>query len=261
MQRTTLHTRSTRSVDYQDVPRPVAVLSEDCAPGQVDPFHTHPRAQLLYASAGVMTVMTAHEGFVVPPLRAVWVPPNVPHEVQYRGRVALRTLYVDPQCADGIDRCRVIEVSEFLRALILEASTLPVEYDLNGRDGLIMALLLQEVRRMSVVPLRAPLPTDERLARICRDIFKRPAENETLEDLARNAGMSRSTLARLFRRETGMSFAAWRQHVRLLEALSRLAMGHPVTTVAYDVGYHSPSAFTAMFHRTFGTSPSRYFSA
>ena len=35
---------------------------------------------------------------------------------------------------------------------------------------------------------------------------------------------------------------------------------HPVvfTTVAYDVGYNSPSAFTAMFRRAFGRAPTQY---
>lgn len=252
--------RSTRAADYQNVPRPVAILADEYASGYVDVRHSHRRAQLLYASTGVMSVIAEEEGFVVPPLRAVWLPGGTQHEVHYRGRVSLRTLYVEPQASVNLPtRCRVIEVSDFLRSLILEASNLPIEYDLGGRGGRIMALLLEEISAMPAAPLHAPMPTDERLARICRAIFKNPAQDDKLEDWARIAGMSRCTVARLFRRETGMSFAAWRQHVRLLEALSRLAIGHSVTTVAMDVGYHSPSAFTAMFHRTFGTTPSRYF--
>ena len=254
--------RSTNSADYQDVPRPVAVMVDEFRSGFVDGRHSHRRAQLLYACAGVMSVLTEDEAFVVPPLRALWLPSGMPHEVHYRGQVSLRTLYVEPQaCGNLPDQCRVIEVSDFLRAMIIEASNLPVEYDLGGRAGRIMALLLDEITAMPVVSLHAPMPADERLARICRAIFKNPAHDDTLEDWARIAGMSRCTLARLFRRETGMSFAAWRQHVRLLEALSRLATGHSVTNVALDVGYQSPSAFTAVFHRTFGTTPSRYFSA
>ena len=42
---------------------------------------------------------------------------------------------------------------------------------------------------------------------------------------------------------------------------SRLAAGQPVTRVALDLGYASPSAFGAMFRRAFGTTPSRYFSS
>jgi AraC-like DNA-binding protein len=90
-------------------------------------------------------------------------------------------------------------------------------------------------------------------------VFKEPSRETTLDEWARSAGMSRRTLTRLFRRETGMSVAAWCQHVRLLEALSRLSVGHSVTKVAFDIGYQSPSAFTAMFRRAFGTTPSHYF--
>ena len=66
--------------------------------------------------------------------------------------------------------------------------------------------------------------------------------------------------SRLFRREAHMSFATWRQHVRLMEAMARLATGEPVTSVALDVGYNSPSAFTAMFRKSFGAAPTRYIS-
>jgi AraC-like DNA-binding protein len=38
-----------------------------------------------------------------------------------------------------------------------------------------------------------------------------------------------------------------------------LAAGRPVTAVALEVGYDSPSAFIAMFKRTLGTTPHRYF--
>jgi AraC-like DNA-binding protein len=40
-----------------------------------------------------------------------------------------------------------------------------------------------------------------------------------------------------------------------------LAQGRPVTVVALDVGYDSPSAFIAMFKRTLGTTPRRYFAS
>ena len=55
-----------------------------------------------------------------------------------------------------------------------------------------------------------------------------------------------------------MGLATWRQQVRVMEAMSLLAAGRPINSVAYDVGYESPSAFTAMFHRTFGAPPSAY---
>lgn len=253
--------RSTRGIDYQDVARPIAGLADEYPPGFVDPRHSHKRAQLLYASVGVTQVTTDNASFVVPPQRAVWVPAGVAHEVHCRGHVSVRTLYVDPQVrTDLSSTCRVLEVSDLLRELILEAITLPIEYDVDGRDGRVMALILDEIARAPTIPLHVPMPQDARLMRICRTILADPAHGDTLDQWAKIAGMGRRTFTRVFRRETEMSFAAWRQHVRLMEALSRLATGHHVTTVAFDVGYNSPSAFTAMFRRAFGAAPTQYIS-
>jgi AraC-like DNA-binding protein len=58
-----------------------------------------------------------------------------------------------------------------------------------------------------------------------------------------------------------MTFGKWRQQLRLLQAMRLLAAGRPVTAVALEVGYDSPSAFIAMFRRTLGTTPYRYFGA
>lgn len=253
--------RSTRGADYQDVPRPVAALSDEYAPGHHDPRHSHVRAQLVYASVGVMLVTTDHASFVVPPQRAVWVPGGVEHEAYTRGHVSVRTLYVaEDACAGLPTTCCVIEVSDLLRELIIEATKLPVEYDVQGRDGKIVDLILAEITSMHTAPLHVPMPRNERLVRVCMAILRDPAQSDALDDWAHAAGMGRRTFTRLFRRETGVSFATWRQNVRLMEALSRLAMGQSVTAVAFDVGYSSSSAFTAMFRRTFGVAPTRYMS-
>jgi AraC-like DNA-binding protein/mannose-6-phosphate isomerase-like protein (cupin superfamily) len=251
--------RSTKGIDYQDVPRPVAGLADEYPPGFVDPRHSHKRAQLIYATTGVTSVTTDDATFVVPPQRAVWVPGGVVHEVHCRGHVSVRTLYVDPRARDDLSNtCRVLEVSDLLKELILEAVRIPIEYDVEGRDGRIITLVLDEIISAPSIPLHVPMPQEPRLLRICRAILDDPAHGDTLDDWARIASMGRRTFTRIFRRETQMSFAAWRQHVRLMEAMSRLATGEPVTTVAFDVGYSSPSAFTAMFRKAFGAAPTRY---
>jgi AraC-like DNA-binding protein len=64
-------------------------------------------------------------------------------------------------------------------------------------------------------------------------------------------------LARLFRRETGMSFHAWRRQLRLTEGLAALAQGKAPARVAASVGYSSGPAFGAAFRAVFGTTPGR----
>ena len=70
--------------------------------------------------------------------------------------------------------------------------------------------------------------------------------------------MSRRSFTRAFRAETGLSFVAWRQQACVLAALPRLAAGEPVTTIALDLGYNNPAAFSTMFRRTLGTAPRGY---
>ena len=72
-------------------------------------------------------------------------------------------------------------------------------------------------------------------------------------------GMSERTLNRHFQTQTGLSYSEWVRRARLLEALQRLAQGQPVLRVALDLGYGSHSAFTVMFRRVMGISPSDYF--
>src|SRR5262249_57955716 len=93
------------------------------------------------------------------------------------------------------------------------------------------------------------MPPPPRLGALCRALLARPADRRTLGQWATTVNVSERTLARLFQEETGLSFAAWRQQARVLEAMGRLGGGAPVTQVALDVGYDSVSAFSAMFRR------------
>ncbi len=257
--------RSTDPQDYQRVPHPVAAMPKDFPPGHHIPPHSHERGQLVHAVRGVMRVSAASQAggrgtWILPPQRALWIPPGVTHEIRMSGAVAMRTLYIASEAAAGLPRdCRVIAVSELLRALILAAMEEPVEYEPGSRGAAIAALLLHELRGIEAEPLHLPQPRDPRLQAVCRRVLDDPGATTGLEDFARDAGLSSRSLARLFQRETGMGFTAWRQQARLAEALAQLSTGRPVALVAHDLGYGSAAAFTAMFRRALGTTPKRYF--
>ena len=70
--------------------------------------------------------------------------------------------------------------------------------------------------------------------------------------------MSIRTFSRFFHTQTALGFAAWRQRACVVLALSRLAAGDAVTSIALDFGYDSPAAFSTMFRRLLGTPPSSY---
>ncbi|WP_372070621.1 helix-turn-helix transcriptional regulator (plasmid) [Tistrella mobilis] len=243
----------------QAIDRPVVGMAAEFAAGNVGSHHDHPRGQIEYALTGVMTAITDHGTWVVPPRTALWIPAHTMHQVRNWGPLTLRTLYLDMEVCGALPaECRVFRVSELLHALIVEMVAAPHEYDLAGREARIAELLIGELARMPDVDLHAPMPQDRRLARICRAVLKDPAAEHDLDHWAAVGGMARRTLTRQFRRETGLTFAEWRQQIRLLEALPRLASGETVTNVALDLGYDSPSAFTAMFRRILGASPRDY---
>jgi len=250
--------RERQAVD--DTPRPVVATITEYPGGHFVSWHRHARAQLLYACAGVMTVWTDRGMWVVPPHRAVWVPGGVAHQAKMSGAVSMRSLYIDPAVrADLPAESCVLTVPPLLRELILHAVTRPRLYDEAGPDGRIMAVILDRIRVLPVLPLHLPLPRDRRLLSIAEALMSDPADKTSLEDWGRKAGASSRTLARLFRAEVNMSFRTWRQHARLLEALRRLAQGQPVTTVALDVGFATQSAFIEVFKRVLGQTPGRYF--
>lgn len=172
----------------------------------------------------------------------------------------MRTLYIKPNAAPGLPReCCVVSVPPLLRELILYAVTLPRLYQLNSPEERIMNIILDLIQSLRVAPLDLPIPRDARLQKIFWALTEDPADNRTLEEWGSKVGATSRTLARLFRSETGMSFRQWRQQIRILEALRRLGGQEPVTTVALELGYDSPSAFIAMFKKALAKTPGQYF--
>ncbi len=251
---------STR-VMFADIPpefaptptHPIRVRSRPMQAGARTVRHTHAWAQVAYASRGVLRVATANTTWMVPPSRAIWLPPCILHEVAIVEDAFMRTLYVNEIAVPaGLDAPRVVEVSALLRELIaaLDRPDLPPE-----RERLLGALALDEIVRSQPLPLSVPMPSEKRLRALCEAVIADPANTASLEHWAGTVGASTRTIARLFRQELGVSFSQWRQQAVLARAIPLLSQGKPLSHVAQELGYQSQSAFSAMFRRAFGQSP------
>lgn len=240
--------------------RPVAVFALDFEQGASTGGHAHPFGQLVYGSSGVMRVTTDGGSWVVPPRRAVWVPPNLEHDVAMVTSVAMRTVYVLPAALPVAPKhACVVEVAPLLRELILQALRLPRPYPLGGAEERLFGVLLDQISFHDVVPLHLPEPSDARTRRIAAALAADPGSKRTLAGWSRGSGGSARTLARAFVRETGLTFGAYRAQLRLMRALELLALGRSVTAVALTLGYNSVSAFVTKFRRHLGTTPARYY--
>jgi AraC-like DNA-binding protein/quercetin dioxygenase-like cupin family protein len=239
----------------------VRCFAAECTSGYVIELHKHSWHQLVYASAGSMTVYGGRSSWMIPPGKAVFIPAGCSHSMRMWGNVAVRSLYFPPSLkAAGLafDECRVFSVTPLLRELILrvvECRALDLRFPLHQS---LLNVLLDEMNIAPVAALMLPLPEDSRALAVARHLLDCPAAEESLDDLARRFGAGRRTLERLFSRQTGLSFGLWRQKVRLLESIRLLADGKSVTEAALDTGYSSVSAFIAAFRNTFGCTPARY---
>jgi len=83
--------------------------------------HRHDWAQLVFSITGAVRVSTESSTYIVPPSRAVWIPPRVVHAVTAIEQADLRTLYLglDLLAGPAWQAGRVLEVSPLLRELVL----------------------------------------------------------------------------------------------------------------------------------------------
>jgi AraC-like DNA-binding protein len=237
----------------------LASVSADLAHGHVIPEHSHPEDQLLFASSGVMTLHTKQGVWVVPPLRAVWIPADTPHSVAMSGPVSMRTLYFLPKlCRKLRGKCFVMNVSALLRELILHACKFKRLDKRASAERRIIEMIVDQLKAVDSIPLQLPHPTDSRAMRVVKALLDDPGDQRDLARLCKDCGASKRTIQRLFLVETKMNFGKWRQQLRLLHGLQLLASGEKVTAAALEAGYSSPSAFISMFRKQLGTTPMRY---
>jgi AraC-like DNA-binding protein len=221
--------------------------------------HCHPCGQLAVVMRGTMALVSAEGFWLAPPGRGVWVPPGVTHGARYSEASALIQLLLVPDLTEALPQtCRTIAVSGLLRELAREAARLPPGAAWE-EDALLMARLIvrQAAPREEGPVLFVPYGRDPRLRRAVEFLVADPGSTFSLPELAAQVGASTRTLARLFVTETSMTFGRWREHLRIVAAVDRLTRGRSITQTALELGYQSPSAFTAMFTRLLGMPPGR----
>ena len=245
--------------DLSDSRRPLRGVARSYPAGHRVDAHEHAWGQVLYAVSGMMWLETPDEALPVPPQRAVWLPPGLRHAVRVASELQMRNIYLSPELSRGLeDRTLVLVVGPLLRELIVSLVEQERQSDPHYY-GALADLAVLELGRARRSSLRVPLPdaSDRRLLALCQAVMANPSLDIGLERLAEDAGASVRTLSRLFQRSLGMGFADWRRQVQLATAAAALIDGRPVAGIAHALGY-TPSAFSDMFRRELGVSPTEY---
>jgi AraC-like DNA-binding protein len=262
-QEPSLNPSDTEPVGFSEIDRiarPIVALRDVGSTGAWEHAqHQHHKAQLLYTVRGIINCEIESGLWIVPPQCALWIPGGVPHSARGSGQTECYCLFVSPDAAPDLPKtCCTLSVSPLLRELLLKATGLPGLYALNGREGRLIATLLDELAAAPVEDLHLPLPRDARLRRLIDMMLAEPADKSTLAEWGRRIGVSERSLSRLLFKELGMSFGDWRRQLHVTLALQRLSKGETVQTVALDLGYENSSGFVTMFRKTVGKPPARY---
>ena len=228
--------------------------------GDTEEAHTHDEHQLVYASYGLLSVDTVSSRWLVPPLRALWVPAGTSHSILARADSEMATLYFQPSVSlTGRRDVAVISVSPLLRELI---DVIQLASSEGGTRARLEAVILDQLDgAAAAMPLRLPQLRDQRTRFIAEALETDPTDRRTLREFGKAVGASERTLQRLFAAETGTTFGQWRTQLRLQHGVVALGQGHTVTSAATLCGYQEPSAFIAAFRAAFATTPGKYFAA
>lgn len=222
--------------------------------------HQHAFAQFHFARKGSMRIDVAGKCWVIPAHYGIWIPHHIEHTVWALDDVFLENLDIEPEfLPEPIKECKVVAISDFVREFIHYATTtIPEHYDIEGKDGQLVSVLLDVILKLPEVELMLPWPQSPALMSVCRTLQETPGLEHPMAYWADHLGMSERTFSRHFKKETGMPFSAWKQKMRILESVMLLKKNINVTAVALEVGYSSTAAFSYAFRQALGVPPSSY---
>ncbi len=218
---------------------------------------------VLMCAQGVFAVQARDGYWVVPPGTVLYLGPGQQPRVRHTRNLHLTHVVLDAALVQRMPACGGLVVASPLMRELIESLASPGGGRASPRDsraGLLAdllratpSLLAQSLSSCVLKPVSEP-----RLDRICRHVLEHLEAPRTLHEWALELALDPRTLHRLFVREFGMSFVQWRQQARLMAALEWLAAGRAVMDVALDLGYQTQSAFSAMFRRHMGITPSQW---
>ncbi len=226
--------------------------------------HVHAQAQFLYSTSGLMNVTTPAGKFLVPPQRAVWIPPTIEHSVDVLTDIEMRSIYIEPSWLlkhskhSQLNKLYLIEVSPLLRELILASHKKGASKE---KVELLVNLALLELTQAKDAASFLPMPIDARANTVALLTMKDISSTKDFEQLCFEANASSRTITRLFNKETKMSFREWRQRARIMNALELLEDGNrSIKQVANKLGFSSTASFTHAFKEVMNLTPTEFLS-
>jgi AraC-like DNA-binding protein/mannose-6-phosphate isomerase-like protein (cupin superfamily) len=271
----TVHGMAVFAGPAKNVPFPANVLDVDLRAGAprragsylyegdelAAPWHSHAMHEIQYAFEGIAEVESVGARHLLRPGQAMWIPAGLPHRTALRGVRALAVLFDSVMVQGADDRVRVLAVAPLLREMLDHAIRWPIdraESDPTADSFFETFALLVNDWLDQEAALCLPTSADP-LVRAVMDHTQEHLAYVKVADVCQAVGLSERTLRRRFADAVGMTWREYLLQSRLLRAMVILAESdRTVLAVATEVGFASVSAFTRVFRRVAGETPSAY---
>ncbi|WP_454151173.1 AraC family transcriptional regulator [Microbacterium lacticum] len=219
-------------------------------------LHAHPEPMLTWSSTATLTAIVAGRDWLIPPGYGIWVPGGIEHAgtVLHAGEM-VTIAFAPDRFPLGWTEPTSFAVGSLLGELMTHLHRIAPE---DASRPTAETLMFQLLTPLPEHHLHITMPIDPRARLVAEQLIAHPGDGRELAAWADHVHTSVRTLSRLFRVETGLSFATWRTQVRVRAAVHMLADGKAVHATARAVGYRKPSAFIATFRRTTGQTPGMY---
>jgi AraC-like DNA-binding protein len=252
--------KSLHQPPYRDaLPAPIVFRTAQMPPQASYPTHRHAWGEFVYSFSGVMEVKLADQHYIAPPQYGIWLPPEVEHRGLNRQQALHSSLYVAAGlCAALPGATCVLTVSPLARALLEHLRLQPPDLPQSLEDQRLLHALVDQLSHARSVGSYLPHSDDPVLGAVLEALERQPGDERSLAEWAAAFHSTERTVSRRCQRDLGMSFAEWRQRLRVVKALPWLQTGAKVETIALDLGYASASAFIAMFRRMTGVTPEEH---
>ncbi|MET0963095.1 MAG: helix-turn-helix transcriptional regulator [Noviherbaspirillum sp.] len=223
------------------------------------PQHRHAWGEFVYAFSGVMEIKLADRHYLAPPQYGIWLPPNVEHTGLNRYEACHSSLYIaEPLCGDLPPATCALTVSPLVRAILEHLRQHEQGSSGSGGEERLLQVLVDQLASAACAGSYLPMSEDALLGPVLRELESRPGDTRSLAELADAAHTTERTLMRRCQRDLGMTFAEWRQRLRVVKAMPLLETGRSVENIAFELGYGSSSAFITMFRRLMGVTPDEF---
>jgi AraC-like DNA-binding protein len=221
-------------------------------------WHFHDMHQLFFTFEGAIELEAAGGRHLISQQLAAWIPAEIAHLAHLHRTPSVSIFFTRDMIAGAGTRIRSLIVTPLMREMMRETARWP----LHGPETVVRRVFYTALATLC----EEWIESQETGLPACNDLRLRRALAHTndhvdakLAEVCAVAGMSERSLRRHLRAETGLTWEAYRQRSRLLQAIAILGeTDEPIIEIATRCGFESPSAFAKAFRTAMGEAPREF---